>query len=129
MKKLLLLALLFTSVTGFSQSSKTLAISGTVKGIKDTISKVYLRYASDGAAVSDSALITAGKFNFKGTISAPVQASVYVKFYSRGMSYDRDLLSIFIQPGVPVTITCMVDCFSASVVKGGPMIIEYQKIK
>jgi peroxiredoxin len=129
MKKLLLLSLVFVSALGFSQTKKSYTITGSVKGIKDTISKVYVRYAADGAVVSDSAVITAGKFSFKGTLAQPVQASIYVKFDSKKMDYDKDLMSIFIQPGIPITITCLNDSFSKAVVKGGPMNVEWQKIQ
>lgn len=134
MKKGMLAALLLIAATGFGQTKKGYTVSGSVKGIKDTIGKVFLRFAAGDNKVWDSTTVTDGKFAFKGSITEPVKAAIYVKYASsnpdlKAMSYDRDYMSIFIQPGVPVTITCLSDSFSRAVVKGGPMNVELKKIE
>lgn len=51
----------------------------TIKGKVGTLNtpvKAYLRYPVDGKPVTDSAVITNGFFEFKGTVKDPVRASV-----------------------------------------------------
>lgn len=131
---MLLFGSLSIAVAGFGQAAKQFAVTGSVTGIKDTISKVFLLYRANGERVTDSSTITGGKFSFKGTLAEPLQATVYVRYAStrpelKGISGDRDVISFFLQPGVPVTINCVKDTFAHAVIKGGPMNTEYAKIK
>ncbi len=134
MKKILLAASLFAVATGFSQTAKPFTINGSLTGIKDTISKVYIRYAVNDTRVFDSAVPVDGKFTLKGNISEPIRATVYVRYASsdpakKNISGDRDVLSAFVEPGVPVMINCLTDSFAHSVIKGGTMNVEFKKIQ
>lgn len=135
MKQVLVLALLVTSITGFSQSGNKLwQVSGSVKGIKDTIEKVFIVYRKDDDRVVDSAKVASAKFSFKGSSGEPVKAMVYVQYASanpasKQINYDRDAVSIFIVPGAETVINCTKDKFAEADIKGGTLNTELQKIE
>jgi len=131
MKKLLLSAAVLSSVAAFSQGAKTYAISGTVKA--PTVEKVFVNFRANDTRVTDSAIVSNGQFALKGNLSEPVKATLYVKYASsdtahKGIMYNRDVRSVYLQPGVPVIITDK-DSFAHATVKGGPMNTELQKIE
>lgn len=133
MKKLLLGAVLFSTVAAFGQAGKTYVINGNVKGIKDTVQKVMVSYSLNGDRVSDSAMVTNGVFTLSHALSEPVKALLYVKFKStkpelQKVSFGRDAKYVYLQPGVPVTVTAK-DSFAIATVKGGVMNIELAKIE
>lgn len=55
-----------------AQSQKQYTLSGDVSKVKETVSKVYLSYYSNGVSTQDSAVVTDGKFVFKGTVTEPI---------------------------------------------------------
>ncbi len=135
MKKILVLALLATSAAVFGQAvSKPWLVSGSVKGIKDTIEKVFIVYMHDDARVIDSVRVKNGTFSFRGSFGEPVKAMVYVKYASanpasKQINYDRDAVSIFIQPSAETIIACVKNNFAEAEIKGGALNTELQKIE
>lgn len=133
MKKILVCAALLGYTACFAQGGKTLLITGSVKDVKDTVGKVFLSYAANGARVTDSTVVKEGKYTFKKEIDEPVKALVYIAYNSSKpelarRSFSRDAKYIFIQPGVPVTVNSK-DSFANATVKGGAINTEQQKIE
>lgn len=133
MKKLLAGVTLLGAVSAFGQAGKTFVINGNVKGIKDTVEKVYVSYRQGDERVSDSAKVTNGAFTLTHALAEPVKALVYVKYKSdkpelQKVSFGRDAKYIYLQPGVPVTVTAK-DSFAVANVKGGAMNTELAKIE
>ncbi len=58
---------------------------------------VYLRYSNDGSPVTDSAILSNGKFRFSGTIANPTKASLMVNHTGSGRASDG--LQLFLEKG------------------------------
>lgn len=133
MKKILVGAALLGSTACFAQGGKTLVITGSVKDVKDTVSKVFLSYQGKDGRLTDSAVIKDGKYTFKKTLEEPTKVLVYAAYNSSRpelahRSFSRDAKYFFVQPGVPVTVNSK-DSFANATVKGGSINAEQQKIE
>ena len=131
MKQVMVLFLLCACLAGHSQPW---LISGSAKGIKDTIDKVFISYLKDGVRVKDSSVVTNGKFSFKGNFAEPVKTIMYVKYASafpasKQIDYGRDAVSLFIVPGAEVIVNCLKDSFALAQIKGGVQNAELKKIE
>jgi peroxiredoxin len=127
--------LLATILGAFSKAeAQPWLVSGSVKGIKDTIEKVFIVYRKDDARQTDSTLVINGKFSFRGNFEEPVKAMVYLKFASKApaskqIDYGRDAVSIFIEPGAEVAINCKSEKFAEADINGGSINTELKKIE
>ena len=75
MKKIILSAFCLLPLGLMAQEPFT--IKGDVKALK-TGDKVFLSYVEGGQRIADSALVANGAFEFKGSIKAPVNASLFL---------------------------------------------------
>ena len=101
MKKLLFTAAALLPLAVFAQ--KPFSVTGNIKGLK-TGDKVYLVYKANDADVTDSALVKDGTFAFKGTLTDPVRANLFLNknpFVSPPMPGEiLDNTGIYIEPAV-----------------------------
>ena len=99
MKKLLFTAAALLPLAVFAQ--KPFSLSGNIKGLK-TGDKVYLVYKANGTDVTDSALVKDGAFAFKGTVTDPARANLFLNknpFVSRPLPGEiLDMTGIYIEP-------------------------------
>ncbi len=88
-----------------AQDAKPYTVTGDVSKIKEPLKGIYMTYKYNDGYKQDSAKIVNGKYIFKGELSYPVQAQLYVvpvKFdYSEGQVafYKKYKMDIFIEPG------------------------------
>ncbi len=125
---------LFAMVTLGVQAQKQYLIKGDVSKVKDPINKVYLSYYADGKSTQDSAMVTNGKYEFKGVVSDPVMASLRASYATdtssktkRMISYKKDVAGIFIENST-ININ-NIDSFSNVTIKGSKAHAEYLKLK
>ncbi len=122
MKQIILSALLASSVGAFAQQGK-FTIKGQVAHL-NAPATVYLRYANDGNSVMDSAVLTDGRFRFKGEIAAPVKA--YLSLNHTGTGRAADALQIYLAKG-SIKINSA-DSIKNAVVKGGRLNKDFQNL-
>jgi len=121
-----LLLLCFIPALGFSQSFRY-----TVKGKVGTYSspaKIFLTHAFPGKSmVIDSARIENGKFEFKGTLAMPVNATLILKESSAKIILskvsDENQLQLYLEPGT--IIINGTTSLSSSKVTGGKLNTDY----
>jgi len=133
MKKILVCAALFGSATCFAQTGKTLVITGSVKDVKDEVSKVFVSYQATDGRVTDSTVVKDGSYSFKKALDEPTKVLVYVSYNSSKpelahRTFNRDAKYVFVQPGIPVTVNSK-DSFANATVMGGSINAEQQKIE
>ncbi len=75
MKKILLSAICLLPLSLMAQQPFT--IKGDVKALK-TGDKIFLSYVESGQRKTDSAVVTNGAFEFKGTVKAPTNGSLFL---------------------------------------------------
>ena len=99
MKKFIVLSLVLLSTA--AQSQKQYTITGDVSKVKETVSKVYLSYYFNGVSTQDSAVVTDGKFVFKGTVTEPILGNLRAAYKvdtsvktKRMISYKKDVTPI-----------------------------------
>lgn len=99
MKKILLSAMALLPIASFAQ--KPFTISGEAKAL-NAGDKIYLIYNANDNRVTDSATVVNGLFTFKGSVTNPSQANLflnknpYVNRPAQGEKLDR--LSLYIEP-------------------------------
>jgi thiol-disulfide isomerase/thioredoxin len=87
---------LFLAVPLLAAAQQGYVISGEVKELKEP-AMAYLDYGRGADAVKDSAVITKGKFQFKGTVKSPVQAFIAVKRSSNVSKRNADYIPFFLE--------------------------------
>ncbi|HMI01483.1 MAG TPA: TlpA disulfide reductase family protein [Pedobacter sp.] len=101
MKKLVLTAAALLPLAVFAQ--KPFSVTGNIKGLK-TGDKIYLVYKANGADVTDSALVKEGAFAFKGALTDPARANLFLNknpFVSRPLPGEiLDMTMLYIEPAV-----------------------------
>jgi thiol-disulfide isomerase/thioredoxin len=127
--KHILLNLLFMSfiisVAAQSQKSANFTIKGTIKGRSDGF--IYLSYAAGGEKYKqDSAKISNGTFQFKGTIKEPVMATLMGSLKIRNMD-DPNLGSMFIE-AKPMKLAVTEGAFKDLVLTGSKTNDEQQQL-
>lgn len=132
MKKLIFLSLVLLSTA--AQSQKQYTLTGDVSKVKETVSKVYLSYYFNGVSTQDSAVVTDGKFVFKGTLTEPVLGNLRASYKvdtslktKRMISYKKDITPIYLE-NAAIQLTS-VDSFANAVIKGSKSHLEYIKLK
>jgi peroxiredoxin len=128
MKKLLFTAAALLPLAVFAQ--KPFSVTGNIKGLK-TGDKVYLVYKGNGADVTDSALVKDGTFAFKGTLTDPARANLFLNknpFVSRPMPGEiLDMTAIYIEPAA-ITLSAA-DSLKKAVVSGSVINDDDKKLK
>lgn len=123
--------LLVTSSTSSAQDG--FEISGKLANMKDTVVKVYLNWYAEGKQHSDSAVVVKGVYRFKGSVAAPLMASLRAKYVERdsrsmrAVSFRRDIIQFFIA-NEPIRITST-DSFANASIRGSKVNAEHAKLK
>jgi peroxiredoxin len=117
MKKFILCGCL---LAGLSVQAQQVKISGSFKGIKDTIEKVFVQYRGESAWVTDSALVTKGKYALSVPLKEAARVMIRAGYKKSGsprmMSQKRDMATLYLEPGA-ITVS-HVDSFGNVRVKG-----------
>lgn len=128
MKKLLLTAAALLPLAVFAQ--KPFSVTGNIKGLK-TGDKVYLVYKANGTDVTDSTLVKDGAFAFKGTLTDPTRANLFLNknpFVSRPLPGEMlDMTAIYIEPAA-IKLTAA-DSLKKAVVSGSVINDDDKKLK
>lgn len=107
-------------VTAQSYAQQKFTLSGTVAGVKDTVSKVYINYRLNDDWKQDSVVIGSDKkYSFTGTIdeaSVAYMRAGYQRAVPQRISQRRDVVQIYLE-GTNITAT-HTDSFANVKVKG-----------
>ncbi|WP_158796739.1 TlpA disulfide reductase family protein [Pedobacter sp. L105] len=120
MKKLLLSLLITSPALVFAQQG-AFALNGKI-GTLNAPAKAYLSYAANGSQTLDSAVITKGDFNFKGTVTGPTMARVIIDPTGAGLKKlgkSADNTIIYLEPAT-ITVTAK-DSVKNAVVTGSKL--------
>lgn len=115
--------------TGLIAQTKPYVIKGELKNFKEAPSKVYLWYTADGKPVTDSAVVTAGKYSFTGQATLPATSAYLLAGTPNPRAVNqKDVVSnLFLDAGT-ITIT-NIDSFSNATIKGGTSNAAYEGLK
>ena len=126
MKKLLYSALLLPALA--QAQTETFTVKGTV-GAPAGITKAYLGHAANQKWVTDSVAVTAGHFEFKGTLLEPVRATIAFGHNGKSewKSQDRRREVFYLENGT-VEVTTP-DSATKSTVRGTPLNDDYARLR
>jgi len=99
MKKIILSAMAILPLAAMAQ--KPFTIKGDAKSLK-TGDKVYLIYSENSQRKTDSAAVTNGKFEFKGTVTDPISGNLFknINPYVKGANTKNlDYANLYLEPG------------------------------
>ena len=127
MKKLLYCALLLLPALAQAQTEHFV-----LKGRVSTpagVTKAYLRYGLPNGFVLDSAAVKNGRFEFRGTLVEPLQASLVLSHHGTTERKSRDFTRhpFFLEKGMVVWSTP--DSAAKAVVRGTPLNDEYARLQ
>jgi peroxiredoxin len=132
MKKFIVLSLVLLATA--AQSQKQYTLTGDVSKVKETVSKVYLSYYFNGVSTQDSAVVTDGKFVFKGTVAEPILGNLRAAYKvdtsvktKRMVSYKKDVTPIYLENSA-IQLSS-IDSFANATIKGSKAHLEYNKLK
>jgi peroxiredoxin len=95
-------------------------IKGDVSAVHPEVKMVRLAYTADGVTVRDSAMVTNGKYEFKGQLSEPKMGYFSLQYVvdslNKKLRSRRDNFSVFLDKGD--IIVTSIDSFSNRKVKG-----------
>ncbi|GGH80542.1 peroxiredoxin [Filimonas zeae] len=116
-----------TTAAAATTATKSYTINGELKNIAEAPEKVLMRYAKDGQGVFDTAVVTNGKYTFKGVANAQAQSATLIggPVTPRGVD-PKFMATIFLEAGV-LTVT-HVDSFANAQLKGGPANTAWSKL-
>ena len=126
MTKQILSILILTSFTAGAQQKPAshFVLNGTLKG--ENTGMMYLYYSNmTNARVKDSAVISNGKFSFRGKINEPTMANLALKEETRNQNNST---SFFIEPTV-MTITLPLNKFSSAKFTGSEAQKEFSVVQ
>ena len=127
MKKCILY-LLALAPAGIRAQQKTFTIEGALTNSTLGGQYVYLVYAGSGTNKLDSAVVTGGKYSFKGELTRPGQATLFcVSPMTMASRSSKNHVSVFLEP-LRFSVT-HIDSFSNIQVTGSPANTEYSKLK
>ena len=95
MKKLVLVAMALLPLAALAQ--KPFTINGNRKGLKNG-ARIYLQYSSPQKTTVDSATVTNGAFTFKGALTEPAPADLFLKRPLNKRDRSEDYLSFYVEP-------------------------------
>jgi peroxiredoxin len=127
MKTKILSAILLSPLALLAQSNFT--IKGSAKAIPNG-NKIYLTYMEKGKMLTDSAVVSNGAFEFKGTIDAPSNANLFnnINPYKKGANTrNLDYTSIYVEPGNIIVTSA--DSIKSVVASGTSSNDDNQKLK
>ncbi|WP_231491043.1 TlpA disulfide reductase family protein [Pedobacter sp. Leaf170] len=127
MKKIILAAMAILPLAAMAQ--KPFTIKGDAKALK-TGNKIYLIYSENSQRKTDSATVSNGKFEFKGTVTDPLSANLFSKVnpYVKGANTKNlDFANLYLEPGV-ITVSS-VDSIKSMTVSGTPANNDNAKLK
>jgi len=99
MKKIILSAMAILPLAAMAQ--KPFTIKGDAKSLK-TGDKIYLIYSENSQRKTDSAAVTNGKFEFKGTVADPISGNLFknINPYVKGANTKNlDYENLYLEPG------------------------------
>jgi len=128
MKKLLFTAAVLLPMAVLAQ--KPFSIAGNVKALK-TGDKIYLVYKDNGSDVTDSVEVKDGVFAFKGTLTNPERANLFLNKNPFAVppapGEVLDYMALYIEPAV-IKITAA-DSLKKATITGSPVNEEDKKLK
>ncbi|GAB3952284.1 TlpA disulfide reductase family protein [Spirosoma harenae] len=126
MKRLLFITCLLSPFMSWAQGN-TYTINGKLTGTKAP-AKAYIRYRVGTDIKMDSAQIQDGTFSFKGTISDPTSAGLFVDKKGTGFTNTRPIpyVNLYLEPGT-ITVTSA-DSIQNAVIGGTPLNVDNQKL-
>ncbi|MFC4212061.1 redoxin domain-containing protein [Pedobacter lithocola] len=127
MKKILLAAMALLPFAAFAQ--KPFTIKGDAKALK-TGDKIYFIYTANSERKTDSAIVANGKFEFKGTVTDPVNGNLFknINPYLPGAkTKNMDFANLFVEPGN--ILISSVDSLKSMSVSGTPANNDNLKLK
>ncbi len=131
MKKFIVLSLVLLATA--AQSQKQYTLSGDVSKVKETVTKVYLSYYFNGVSTQDSAVVTEGKFVFKGMVAEPILGNLRAAYKvdtsvktKRMVSYKKDVTPIYLENSA-IQLSS-IDSFANATIKGSKSHLEYNKL-
>ncbi|MDN3587403.1 TlpA disulfide reductase family protein [Pedobacter aquatilis] len=127
MKKIILSAMAILPFAALAQ--KPFTVKGDAKALK-TGDKIYLIYNENGQRKTDSAAVTNGKFEFKGTATDPISGNLFAKInpYVKGANTKNlDYANLFLEPGNIVVSSA--DSIKSIAVSGTPANNDNTKLK
>jgi peroxiredoxin len=117
--KVLYMAAMMLAATSVN-AQKGFKITGDVSKVQPEVKMVRLNYSVDGVSIKDSALVTNGKYEFKGQLTEPKLATFMVQYVvdslNKRLRGQRDRFAVFLDNS-NITVTS-VDSFSNKTVKG-----------
>jgi len=127
MKRILLSAMALLPLAALAQ--KPFTIKGDAKALK-TGDKIYFVYAANSERKTDSAVVTNGKFEFKGTAADPIMGNLFknINPYVKGTNTrNMDYASLYVEPG-NIMVSSM-DSLKSIKVTGTPANDDNTKLK
>ena len=126
MKKLFLFAALVAMMAASCTSNKKYVINGTIGG--DAEGKtVYLQYQIGDSTVSDSTVVTDGKFAFKGTLDRPYYGGTLVIGDINDMQNQPDYCQLALEPGT-ITVNAESGKLAEATITGGKTQTEMNEL-
>ncbi|MDJ1496323.1 TlpA disulfide reductase family protein [Cytophagaceae bacterium DM2B3-1] len=111
--------ILFLAIVFFACQLPTktgFTINGNVRGLK--VKKLYMKYMVNGVEKADTAIVTAGKFVFKGRVEEPEMAMIY--------STDVRLQKIFYVENTIMSLTGSADSLDKLRITGSAVQADYE---
>lgn len=128
-----LFSLFFAMVSLAVSAQQPFSISGELKALKLPAEKVYLYYANGSDRVTDSAVVTNGQYQFKGTIAEPNLGRLRIKYAPdtsgkmRAIDMNRDLVALFLDASNLKAVST--DSFSNITITGSASHKAYQSLQ
>jgi thiol-disulfide isomerase/thioredoxin len=126
MKKIISVLSLPLVIAQLATAQQKFSISGTVSG--HAPAKYYLQYNNGQKYISDSAIVTNGRFTFAGTLPQPTPG-IFSATLSQNMSGDKkEQADLFLEP-TSMTITVQNGDLATAVLKGSVSNEDYTKLE
>jgi peroxiredoxin len=127
MKKLLPAALAVLPLLSQAQApAEKFVVAGKVAS-PTAATKAYLRYTVDERRVVDSAAVVKGAFAFKGTLAAPVAATLTLSHKGAALAKSQDNATVYLEQGT-IKVTTP-DSASKATIQGTPLNASAAQLK
>jgi peroxiredoxin len=127
MKKLLPAALAVLPLLSQAQApAEKFVVAGKVAS-PTAATKAYLRYTVDERRVVDSAAVVKGAFAFKGTLAAPVAATLTLSHKGAALAKSQDNTTVYLEQGT-IKVTTP-DSASKATIQGTPLNASAAQLK
>lgn len=126
MKKIISVLSLSLVIVQLASAQQKFSISGTVSG--NAPAKYYLQYNNGQKYISDSAIVTNGRFSFAGMLPQPA-LGIFSATLTKNMSGDKkEQAYLFLEP-TAMTITVQNGDLATTVLKGSASNEDYAKLE